>query len=241
MLTAGTSGSDSAAPSALLRTIIYGLEIAIIAVLYIGVAGTAQLFPAIAAVQTPLWPPTGLALAIVLLRGYRIWPGIFIGSLIATAIAAGTPTVQGPALALGSTFGGLAGARLINYCSYGTKTFHTPIGIARFVLITLLPTATLGAAGAVSGQIFAAGLDVDGSVVAATRGWLTDAVASIIVAPAIVLWATPPLRETGKWDLPETAGIVIATAVVGALTFLPAMIGVPKPLLPYQNLCGFLI
>jgi len=241
MLTAGTSGSDSAAPSALLRTIIYGLEIAIIAVLYIGVAGTAQLFPAIAAVQTPLWPPTGLALAIVLLRGYRIWPGIFIGSLIATAIAAGTPTVQGPALALGSTFGGLAGARLINYCSYGTKTFHTPIGIARFVLITLLPTATLGAAGAVSGQIFAAGLDVDGSVVAATRWWLTDAVASIIVAPAIVLWATPPLRETGKWDLPETAGIVIATAVVGALTFLPAMIGVPKPLLPYQNLCGFLI
>jgi len=74
MPTAGNSGSGSAAPSALLRTLVYSLEIAIIAVLYIGFASTAQLFPAIAAAQTPLWPPTGLALAIILLRGYRGWP-----------------------------------------------------------------------------------------------------------------------------------------------------------------------
>src|SRR5215472_19384631 len=107
MATAGNSGSGSATPSALLRTLTYGLEIAIIAVLYIGFASTAQLLPAIAAAQTPLWPPTGLALAIILLRGYRSWPGIFIGSLAATTIAAGTLTVQGPALALGSMLGAL--------------------------------------------------------------------------------------------------------------------------------------
>jgi len=152
MPTAGNSGSGSAAPSALLRTLVYSLEIAIIAVLYIGFASTAQLFPAIAAAQTPLWPPTGLALAIILLRGYRSWPGIFIGSLAATTIAAGIPTAEGPALALGVTLGALAGARLINYWSYGTKTFHTAIGIGRFVLIALLPTAALGAAGAIAGN-----------------------------------------------------------------------------------------
>jgi PAS domain S-box-containing protein len=241
MPTAGNSGSGSAAPSALLRTLIYGLEIAIIAVLYVGLASTAQLFPAIAAVQTPLWPPTGLALAIILLRGYRSWPGIFIGSLAATTIAAGTLTVQGPALALGTTLGALAGARLINYWSYGTKTFHTAIGIARFALITLVPTAALGAAGAISGQLFATGLDFEASSVTAAIWWLTDTVASIIVAPAIVLWATPPLRQSGKWDLLETAAIVIAAAGIGAITFPPGVIGALKPLLTYQSLYGFLI
>ena len=241
MPTEGNSGSGSAAPSALLSTLTYGLEIAIIAVLYIGLASTAQLFPAIAAVQTPLWPPTGLALAIILLRGYRIWPGIFIGSLAATTIAAGMLTAQGPALALGSTLGALAGARLINYWSYGTKTFHTAIGIGRFVLIALVPTAALGAAGAISGQIFSTGFDFYGSSVTAASWWVTDAVASIIIAPAIVLWATPPLRQAGKWNLPETAGIVIAAALVGVVTFLPVAIEALKPLLPYQNLCGFLI
>src|SRR5215469_14101633 len=241
MPTAGNSGSGSAAPSALLRTLVYSLEIAIIAVLYIGFASTAQLFPAIAAAQTPLWPPTGLALAIILLRGYRGWPGIFIGSLAATTIAAGIPTAEGPALALGVTLGALAGARLIRYWSYGTKTFHTAIGIGRFVLNALLPTAALGAAGAIAGQIFTTGLGFYGSSAIAASWWVTDAAASIIVAPAIVLWATPPLREAGKWDLLETAGIVIVAAVIGAITFLPVAIEVLKPLLPYQNLCGFLI
>ena len=241
MATVGNSGSGSATPSALLRTLTYGLEIAIIAVLYVGFGSTAQLFPAIAAVQTPLWPPTGLALAIILLRGSRIWPGIFIGSLATTAIAAGMLTAQGPALALGNTLGALAGARLINYLSYGTKTFHTAIGIGRFVLIALVPTAALGAAGAISGQIFSTGFDFYGSSVTAASWWVTDAAASIIVAPAIVLWATPPLREAGKWDLPETAAIVITAALVGAVTFLPVAIEPLKPLLPYQSLCGFLI
>ena len=138
---AGNSGS--AAPPAFLRTIIYGLEIAIIAVLYVGVASTALLFPAITAIQTPLWPPSGIALALILLRGYRIWPAILIGSFSATAISSGVLTVQGLAIAIGTTLGALAGARLINYWSYGTKTFSTPLGIARFVLIAFVPTAML--------------------------------------------------------------------------------------------------
>jgi PAS domain S-box-containing protein len=225
----------------LLRTIIYGLEVAIIAVIYIGIASTAQLFPAIAAVQAPLWPPTGLALAIILLRGHRIWPAIFIGSLSATAISAGMLTAQGPALALGSTLGAMAGARLINYWSYGTKTFHTPIGIARFVLIALVPTAMLGTAGAIAAQLFTAGPDFYAVAVTAAIWWLADAAGTMIVAPAIVLWATPPLREGAKWDLPKTAGIVIATAVIGAVAFLPVTVEALRPLLPYQSLCGFLV
>jgi PAS domain S-box-containing protein len=179
----------------------------------------------------------------VLLRGYRIWPGIFIGSFAATAIAAGTLTaqslaVQAPALALGSTLGALAGARLINYFSYGTKTFHTPIGVARFVLVTLVPTAAFGTAGAILGQLFGSGLE--GWSDTAANWWVTDSVASIILASAIVLWATPRLREAGTWDLPETAGIVLATAAIGAIAFLP-LAEAFKPIQPYQGLCGFLV
>src|SRR5262245_11105895 len=34
---------------------------------------------------SPIWPPTGFALAAILLWGYRIWPAIFIGATIANA------------------------------------------------------------------------------------------------------------------------------------------------------------
>jgi len=241
MPTAGNSGPKSAAPPAFLRTIIYGLEIAIIAVLYVGVASTALLFPAITAIQTPLWPPSGVALALILLRGYRIWPGILVGSFSATAISSGMLTVQGPAIAIGTTLGALAGTRLINYWSYGTKTFFTPLGITRFVLITLVPTAMLSTAGAISGQLLNTAFDFSGLTLSAAIWWLTDVVASMLVAPVIVLWATPPLREGARLDLPETAGIVIGGAIIGAIAFLPATVGALKPLLPYQNVCGFLI
>ena len=33
-----------------------------------------------------IWPPNGVAFALMILLGYRIWPGIFIGSLITYAI-----------------------------------------------------------------------------------------------------------------------------------------------------------
>jgi PAS domain S-box-containing protein len=241
MATAGNGELKSAARPALLRTIIYGLEIAIIAVLYVGVASTAPLFPAITAIQTPLWPPTGIALALILLRGYRIWPGILIGSFSAIAISSGMLTVQGPAIAIGTTLGALAGARLINYWSYGTKTFFTPLGIARFVLIALVPTAMLSTAGAISAQLFTTTFDFYALSLTAAIWWLTDAVASVIVAPVIVLWATSPLRESARSDLPETAGIVIGAAIIGAIAFLPATLAALKPLLPYQSVCGFLI
>jgi len=41
-------------------------------------------FPGIS--NYPVWPPSGVALALMILLGYRIWPGILIGSLITYSI-----------------------------------------------------------------------------------------------------------------------------------------------------------
>src|SRR6266849_6298061 len=100
MATAGTSAKFLAL-QAILSTTIYALELAIIAAIYGGLGNIAVFFPAISAIETPLWPPTGVALALVLLRGYRIWPAIFIGSFSASAISAGALTVQPLAIGVG--------------------------------------------------------------------------------------------------------------------------------------------
>jgi hypothetical protein len=34
---------------------------------------------------TAIWPPTGLALAALVLGGYRLWPGVAIGALLASS------------------------------------------------------------------------------------------------------------------------------------------------------------
>jgi hypothetical protein len=59
----------------------YLIELSIVAASYIGLTESALLLPPINPAATPLWPPTGFALALVLLRGYRVWPAILVGSL----------------------------------------------------------------------------------------------------------------------------------------------------------------
>ena len=60
----------------------YLVEFLIVAAIYTGLAEPARLLPAINPAATPLWPPTGFALALVLLGGYRIWPAILVGSVL---------------------------------------------------------------------------------------------------------------------------------------------------------------
>src|SRR5512135_470033 len=39
---------------------------------------------------TPVWPPTGVALAALLIWGYRLWPGIFLGAFLVNLSTSGT-------------------------------------------------------------------------------------------------------------------------------------------------------
>src|SRR5258706_6509542 len=71
----------------------YLVELSIAAVSYIGLAETALLLPAINPAATPLWPPTGFALALVLLRLYRIGPAI-LGVSHSPSLIARTPLLD---------------------------------------------------------------------------------------------------------------------------------------------------
>jgi len=62
------------------------LRIVIVSILYLVAAQLSLwlVFPGIG--YYPIWAPSGVALALMILLGYRIWPGILIGSLITYTI-----------------------------------------------------------------------------------------------------------------------------------------------------------
>lgn len=49
------------------------------------------LVPGVQNSVTPVWPPAGIALAVILVFGYRFWPGILLGALV-FSILVETPT-----------------------------------------------------------------------------------------------------------------------------------------------------
>ena len=68
----------------------YVVELTSIVVIYVALAkfslGLASIHPSV----TPIWPPTGFALGVVLLLGYQISPAIFLGAFIVNVTTAGS-------------------------------------------------------------------------------------------------------------------------------------------------------
>src|SRR3989344_3164001 len=58
-------------------------QIIITAVVYFITAKFGLGFDAVSGFATLVWPPTGICLALTLLWGYKIWPGIFLGAFLA--------------------------------------------------------------------------------------------------------------------------------------------------------------
>jgi integral membrane sensor domain MASE1 len=203
-----------------LRAAAYALEFVAIAVAYFGLAVSGLVIPWLNSTATPLWPPTGLALALLLLRGYWIWPAIAVGAFFSSAVANGSP-VESAFIAIGAPLAALTGAWLTSRWSGGRDTFTTPLGVIKFALIVAGPAAIISSTIATAGLFLANNVEWSSPAAAWTTLWLTDAAGTLIVAPAILLWAAKPSRPFSQWSLLDTIAILVLTAAIAVVAYGP--------------------
>src|SRR5262249_21683156 len=79
-----------------------GVEILGLAAVYYVVAKLGLNLALVRGQVTPLWPPTGIALAWLLLRGVRHWPGITVGAILAN-VAMGPSLLAVAVISAGNT------------------------------------------------------------------------------------------------------------------------------------------
>jgi integral membrane sensor domain MASE1 len=201
---------------------LFGIGLAYFVLAKIGL-GLASIHPS----ASPIWPPTGVALAAVMLRGYRIWPAIFLGAWVANATTAGSISTSS-AIALGNTLECLLGGYLISRWSGGLRTFDTPAGVARFALIALVAATPISATVGV-GSLTLAGY-ADGARIASTwlTWWLGDLAGALVITPVIVLWAKSGLRSDSRSELLELGMVLALAIVVGVLAFSPLIEQTPS-------------
>src|SRR5689334_16108828 len=94
-----------------------------------------------------IWPPTGFALAAVLLGGYWVAPAVLVGAYAANAVFSG-PSYAAAAAALGNGFIAIAGSFLLNWLAGGRNAFAAPAASAKFVLIAMFIAAISATVGA---------------------------------------------------------------------------------------------
>ncbi len=192
-------------------------HIAILAVIYVIGAKLGLRFALVNVSATAIWPPTGIGLAALLLFGYRIWPGIFIGAFFANFFTAGN-TLTSLGIALGNTLESIAGVYLINKYARGIYVFERTESIFTF--------AVLGAifATAISATIGVVTLFLGGLVNAATlwqvwlTWWLGDMGGALILTPFIVLWANE--WKNIKYSSRDIIDLAVAFGALAAVNML---------------------
>jgi PAS domain S-box-containing protein len=238
---ANTSAVGSSIGSA--ATYLAGLSIIVAG--YFGLTELARLLPATNPATTPLWPPTGFALALVLLGGYRIWPAILAGP-ISLYLMAGRSPLECGSVAIGTLLAAFAGTWLITRYSNGRQTFDKPSDIAKFAIISFAPTAMIASTIVLAGFIVADKLNYSDAAVTWSTWWLADAATTVVIAPVIVLWAMLPSAISSKWNLLETVAVSILASVIGIVAYSP-LVGSNlisadlNVMLPHRSLLGFLV
>ncbi|OEZ63676.1 CHASE domain-containing protein [Duganella sp. HH105] len=150
---------------------------------------------------TPVWPPSGIAFAAVLLMGYRAWPAILLGALaanLATFTANGLPLSTGLVtasllIAFGNTLEALAGAWLMRRYTDSARPLSQLQDVYKFAMIALVVcvlSAGIGSSTLVAGGVVPAA--AYGTV--ALTWWVGDIAGVLTVAPAILAWRHPRWR-----------------------------------------------
>ncbi|PYJ82757.1 MAG: hypothetical protein DME22_17480, partial [Verrucomicrobia bacterium] len=167
---------------------------------------------------TAVWPPTGIALAGLLVLGYRVWPVIFLGAFLVNITTAGSVATS-LGIATGNTLEGLLGAYLVNRFAGGRAAFDHPRTVFKFAVLAAMVST------AVSATIGVASLSLGGSVTGSNYGaiwltwWLGDAVGALIVTPFFVLWSAKPSLRWSRAKSFEAALFLVVLFLVCEIVF----------------------
>src|SRR5213595_2784721 len=164
-----------------------------------------------------VWPPAGIALAALLVLGYRAWPAIFVGAFLVNLTTAGNVATS-LAIASGNTLEAVCGVWLVNRFAGGTTVFDRPQGVFKFALAAVVSTIISPAFGVTS-------LALAGFADWANYGaiwltwWLGDATSDLLIAPLIILWSIPSKRRWNRREAVEVGILLLLLFVLSEAVF----------------------
>ena len=211
------------------------LAAAVLALVYFVVGKLALKLAFLHASASPVWPPTGIALAALLLLGYRVWPAIFIGAFLVNATTVGSIATS-LGIATGNTLEALCGAWLVNHFAGGLHVFDRPQNVFKFAGAAILSTVVSPTFGLTS-------LALGGFADWANYGtiwmtwWLGDFAGALVVAPLILLWSTAPPRRWTRRDAIEV-GVLLFLLFALTETVFGGWISVSARNYPISFICG---
>jgi len=166
------------------------------------------------------WPASGIAVAALILLGYRFWPGILLGSLLLGANLPGN-ILSNLAIAMAHVFEALAAAYLVNRYADGPKAFDTAQAVFRFVFFACLLSPLISAT-AGTGTFYLAGLagraDLGNLWV---TWWLANASGILLMAPFLIILPGRQHHRLDGREILELVCLIFTLTAIAVFAFGP--------------------
>jgi len=196
---------------------------------YVGAAKVGIHLDVAHGVITPVWAPSGIALAALLILGLRYWPAVAVGAFVANVTSDSSAGVAA-GIAVGNTLEAVVGAALMRRFGFRPELDRVRSVIALTVCGALLSTAIAATNGVTVLTLADQRQDPYGT--AWVLWWFGDAVGDLMVAPLLlVLSSWRPARLTTA-QLIEGAALLAAIAGTSVVVFVAGAWRYPYLLFP---------
>ncbi|MFB6840013.1 MASE1 domain-containing protein [Streptomyces sp. NPDC056361] len=187
-----------------------------VAAVYYGAAQIGLLQQLVRDQVTPLWPPTGVALAALLMMGLRVWPGIALGAFLVNVFLGPSP-VAVLAITAGNTLAPVCACLMLRRAGFRNELDRLRDVLALVFLGALagmLISSTVG-----SGALVLSGaLDAGDFWPTWSVWWAGDAMGILVVTPFLLVLSKarwPSRAGPGRWF--EAAALAIGTVLTTLL------------------------
>jgi signal transduction histidine kinase len=167
---------------------------------------------------SPVWPPTGIALAALLIFGISLWPGITLGVFLGSLLT-GAPLQLAAGMSIGNTLEAVVAAILLQRF----LDFHPAMdrirdvtALAVVALFSTMISATFGAA-----TLTLSGLapsDAFGPIW--ITWWIGDLLGALVVTPFLLAWSRADLKLPERTRIIEAVLVFVLLAIITWFVFI---------------------
>ena len=187
--------------------------------IYFIVAELGLRYASIGVSVSPVWPPTGLAIAALLFMGLSYWPAVFVGVLLANATTP-VPIVAAAGIACGNTAEAVLAVYLLRMRTSQPLAIDDPAWVRTFVILAAPLAALMSASIGVATLILTRALPSTTFWPALGLWWAGDYGGALAVGSVLIAWTlslrSPTERRETLGIVPLMAGtIMVAVFIFG--------------------------
>ena len=161
---------------------------------------------------SPVWPPTGISIAALLLFGISYWPGITLG-VLGGSILTGAPINLAMGMALGNTLEAVTAAYILKRYLHFHEVLDKLNDVIGLAMVSTFSTAISASIGTLT-LLITTQTPQSAFFSIWITWWIGDLLGALVVAPTIMVWLKPlPLKGRTK-SIFEGLGLLILILVI---------------------------